>query len=122
MLLSVKYSAFGPANNSTLPCSTENPGGSGGQPTGADNMRIISVPTERPASQSTVLCLAQLKTRAGWVGRPQALLLISVGNSFYKRLSTSLHSHRVLKIVNPKKGGRFWQLRRRGGSFVPAEK
>ena len=98
MLLSVKYSAFGPANNSTLPCSSENPGGSGGQPTGAD---IISAPTERPASQSTVLCLAQLKTRAGWVGRQQALLLISeaLGNSFYKRLSTSLHSHRVLKIV-----------------------
>ena len=101
MLLSVKYSAFGPANNSTLPCSTENPGRSGGQPTGADNISIISAPTERPASQSTVLCLAQLKTRAGWVGRPQALLLISeaLGNSFYKRLSTSLHSHRVLKIV-----------------------
>ena len=25
-------------------------------------------------------------------------------------------------VINPKKGGRFWQLRRRGGSYVPTEK
>ena len=67
MLLSVKYSAFGPANNSTLPCSTENPGGSGGQPTGADNISIISAPTERPASQYSALpCSTENQGRLGW--------------------------------------------------------